>query len=89
MKHRAWGIWVALLGCLCLPSSIAAASGALNFDAGRAHGNVRSAHRLADGGLAALISEEDREVIENMELLEHIDESKDLELLLELSKGRD
>jgi len=32
-------------------------------------------------------SDEDREIIENLELLEHLDESRDLDLLLELSKN--
>lgn len=34
----------------------------------------------------AELSAEDREVVENLELLESLDEAEDLELLLELSK---
>ena len=46
-----------------------------------------------DGGHAAPVppptSEEDREVIENLDLLQAMDGAKDLDLLLELNKDRD
>jgi len=39
-----------------------------------------------DAGTVANAADNDAEVIENLELLEHLDESRDLDLLLELSK---
>ncbi len=49
--------------------------------------------RLWDGGTparaAAALSAEDREVVDNLELLENLDASSDLDLLLELSNGAD
>ncbi len=49
--------------------------------------------RLWDGGspsaATAALSAEDREVVDNLELLENLDASSDLDLLLELSSGAD
>ncbi len=50
--------------------------------------------RLWDGGspsgaATAALSAEDREVVDNLELLENLDTSSDLDLLLELSNGGD
>ncbi|MCI0570257.1 MAG: hypothetical protein L0Y66_05855 [Myxococcaceae bacterium] len=39
------------------------------------------------GKEAARLSEEDREVVENLELLERLDEAEALDVLLELSEG--
>jgi hypothetical protein len=48
----------------------------------------RRPQKHSDAGTgAAPLSDEDREVLENLELLQHLDDWRDLDLLLELSKS--
>ena len=42
---------------------------------------------LDAGTAAAPLSDEDREVLENLELLQHLDDWRDLDVLIELSKS--
>ena len=65
-----------LLAMLCPASARAAAPEKPPEDAGQ----TRSA------SAAAPVSDEDREVIENLDLLQAMDGAKDLDLLLELNK---
>jgi len=63
-------------------AALALAPAAIALDAGmRFDGGTPSA--------VAALSDEDREVLDNLELLENLDASSDLDLLLELSSGGD
>ncbi|HXN40631.1 MAG TPA: hypothetical protein VN918_02495 [Myxococcaceae bacterium] len=74
----------ALLALAGIPLSSAAPSvGAA--DAGIAH-PLRNAGERFEGG-AARLSDEDREVLENLELLQHLDDWRDLDVLIEISKS--
>jgi hypothetical protein len=69
----------ALMALVGMPlSSAAPQAGAA--DAGMAH--------YFDGGAGAVrLSDEDRELLENFELLQQLDDWKDLEVVLEISKS--
>jgi len=56
-------------------------------DASTAASPRRGQHPDAGTG-AAPLSNEDREVLENLELLQHLDDWRDLDVLIELSKSR-
>jgi len=73
----------ALLTLLGIPLSPAAPAGAA--DAGIAH-PLRNPRERLEGG-AARLSDEDREVLENLELLQRIDDWRDLDVLIEISKS--
>jgi hypothetical protein len=74
----------ALLALAGIPLSSAAPSvGAA--DAGIASPRRNPGERLERG--AARLSDEDREVLENLELLQHLDDWRDLDVLIEISKS--
>jgi len=74
----------ALLTLLGIPvSSAAPPAGAA--DAGIAHPLRNPGERLERG--AARLSDEDREVLENLDLLQHLDDWRDLDVLIEISKS--
>jgi hypothetical protein len=64
-------------------SSAAPPAGAA--DAGIVHPLRNPGERLEGG--AARLSDEDREVLENLELLQHLDDWRDLDVLIEISKS--
>jgi hypothetical protein len=72
----------ALMALVGIPLSSAAPPA----DAG-AHPLRNSGQHLDGGAVAARLSDEDREVLENFELLQQIDDWKDLEVLIEISKS--
>ncbi len=74
----------ALVTLLGIPvSSAAPPAGAA--DAGIAHPLRNPGERLERG--AARLSDEDREVLENLDLLQHLDDWRDLDVLIEISKS--
>ena len=77
--------WAALTTIVGAPRTGAANNAAA--DAGTPHSVGRIEARRDAGTAAARISDEDREVLDNFDLLEHLDECKDLDLLIEISKS--
>lgn len=67
--------------CVLWPASGLAGSPDRRTDAGRGNPPPQTT--------APPTSDEDREVIENLDLLQSMDDAKDLDLLLELNKDRD
>lgn len=61
-------------------------AGTISPDGGRPAPAVARDGRADGGNPVAHLGDDDREVIENLDLLEHLDESRDLDLLVELSK---
>jgi hypothetical protein len=77
---------MALMALVGIPLSSAAPPAAA-ADAGMAHPLRNRGERLDTGAGAARLSDEDREVLENLELLQQLDQWKDLDVLIEISKS--
>ncbi len=76
----------ALMALVGIPlSSAAPQAGAA--DAGMAHSLRKPGDQFDGGAGAARLSDEDREVLENFELLQQLDDWKDLEVVIEISKS--
>jgi hypothetical protein len=76
----------ALIALVGIPLSFADPQGGA-ADAGIAHPFRNPGEHLDGGAGAVRLSDEDREVLENFELLQQLDDWKDLEVLIEISKS--
>lgn|GEM_PF-5316690 len=78
----ALALWAALL----LPPWPTLWTHSASADGGRPSPAARREARTDGGTAPVFFEDDDGEVIENLELLEHLDVSRDFELLLELSR---
>lgn len=77
---------LALGAALLLPPWPMLWSGSASADGGRPSPAASREARPDGGNASTLVADDDAEVIENLELLQHLDESRDFDLLLELSR---
>ncbi len=61
-------------------------AGAISAEGGGAAPAAARDGRADGGNPVAHLADDDREVVENLDLLEHFEESRDLDLLVELAK---